>query len=234
MPPIILANHVRLDKLLDDSSCPVEAEPAALRPTEAEIRAREELILGGPPRITPIDVAEISEEALTVVTDLRDTFKRGPQKPDEFFAITLQHPKLYRRHTDLAIQLMNHGALRPRDRELIILRTGWLCQAPYEWGEHVIVSKQFAGMTTEDIERVTIGSSAPEWNARDRAILQAVEELHETAMICDETWSRLAAELNEQQLLELPVLIGQYKGVAYLQNGLRIRLGRNNVGLTAR
>lgn len=219
---------------MNDLSCPVGAEPAALRPTEAEIQAREELILGGPPRITPIDVDEISEEALTVVTDLRETFKRGPKKPDEFFAITLQHPKLYRRHTDLALQLMNHGALCPRDRELIILRTGWLCQAPYEWGEHVIVSKQFAGMTSEDIERVTIGSTAPGWDARDRAILQAVEELHETAMVCDETWERLSAELNEQQLLELPVLIGQYKGVAYLQNSVRIRLGKNNVGLRAR
>ena len=220
--------------MLNDSSCPVGAEATALHPSEDQIRAREELILGGPPRITPMDVAEISEEALTVVTDLRETFKRGTQKPDEFFAITLQHPKLYRRHTDLALQLMNHGALRPRDRELIILRTGWLCQAPYEWGEHVIVSKQFAGMTREDIERVTIGSTAPGWDARDRAILQAVEELHETAMICDETWERLSAELNEQQLLELPILIGQYKGVAYLQNSVRIRLGRNNVGLRAR
>ena len=220
--------------MLNDASRPVEAEPAALQPSEDRIRAREELILGGPPRITPIDVAEISDEALTVVSDLRETFKRGSQKPDEFFAITLQHPKLYRRHTDLALQLMNHGALRPRDRELIILRTAWLCQAPYEWGEHVIVGKQFAGLTREDIERVTVGSTAPEWDARDRAILQAVEELHDTAMICDETWDRLAAELNEQQLLELPVLMGQYQGVAYLQNSVRIRLGRNNVGLSAR
>jgi alkylhydroperoxidase family enzyme len=220
--------------MLNDASRPVEAEPAALPPNEDQIRAREELILGGPPRIAPMDVDEIDEEALTVVSDLRDTFKRGPKKPDEFFAITLQHPKLYRRHTDLALQLMNHGALRPRDRELIILRTGWLCQAPYEWGEHVIVSKQFAGMTRDDIERVTIGSTAPGWNARDRTILQAVEELHAMAMVCDETWNRLAAELDERQLLELPVLVGQYKGVAYLQNSVRIRLGKNNVGLRAR
>ena len=31
--------------------------------------------------------------------------------------------------------------LPPRDRELLILRTGWRCRAPYEWGQHVVIAR---------------------------------------------------------------------------------------------
>ncbi|CAN7659395.1 hypothetical protein LJR225_005239 [Phenylobacterium sp. LjRoot225] len=53
-------------------------------------------------------------------------------------------------------------------------------------------------------------------------------------MITDGTWAVLARTLTEPQLIELPILIGQYQGVAYLQNALRIRLMEGNEGLRAR
>ncbi len=53
-------------------------------------------------------------------------------------------------------------------------------------------------------------------------------------MISDETWSMLADELNEKQLVELVVMVGQYKTVAYYQNALRLPLGEGNEGLSAR
>jgi alkylhydroperoxidase family enzyme len=139
---------------------------------------------------------------------------------------------LYRRHTELAFQLYG-GALAARDRELIILRTGWLCKAPYEWGEHVRIGKR-VGLTAEEIERVRTGSTALGWDENDRAILSAVEQLRENAMISDETWAVLARRLDERQLIELPILVGQYQGLAYLQNALRLRLIAGNPGLSAR
>jgi alkylhydroperoxidase family enzyme len=150
----------------------------------------------------------------------------------ELVVTLLRHPNLYRRITGLAVALAR-GVLAPRDRELAVLRIGWLCQAPYEWGEHVRLAKQ-VGFSSEEIERVTHGSSAAGWTRHEAAILRAAEELHGTAMISDATWSVLAATLNDQQLIELPVLIGQFTLVAYFQNALRLRLGDGNVGLAAR
>src|SRR5205085_12079527 len=100
----------------------------------------------------------------------------------------------------LAVQLVGHGALTPRDRELAILRLSWLLQAPYEFGEHVGTAKRMCDMTTEEVERVLVGSTAPGWNDRDRAIIRAVEELLQDAMISDETWATLAEHLDEKQL----------------------------------
>ena len=110
----------------------------------------------------------------------------------------------------------------------------WLVRAPFEWGEHVIKGKEEAGLTAEDTERLTIGSSAPGWDELDRAVVKAMEELHAQAMICDETWDVLARHLTDHQLLELPMLAGQYHKVAYVQNSLRVRLRKENPGLSAR
>lgn len=151
----------------------------------------------------------------------------------EIVRTMLRHGDLFATQADIGIQLLGRGTLNPRHREIAVLRIGWLCQAPYEWGEHVIVAKK-VGLTSEDIERITIGSAADGWTPLERAILRATEELYEQAMISDETWAVLAAGLSDVQLIELPILVGQYQAVAYYQNSLRLRLHDGNAGLSAR
>jgi alkylhydroperoxidase family enzyme len=210
-----------------DDSVPDESEPAY------DTRAREALILGKPPRIPPLEPGELGKEAAETAVILRTAAGSTPSdEVTEFTATMLRHPALYQCHVELALQLYG-GSLSKRDRELAILRTGWLCQAPYEWGEHVKIGKR-VGLTPEEIERARRGSRAPGWSEDDRTIVRAVEELHEDAMISDETWALLARRLNEKQLIELPLLIGQYQGLAYLQNALRLRLIAGNPGLSAR
>jgi 4-carboxymuconolactone decarboxylase len=196
--------------------------------------AREAQILGQPPRIVPLEPEELNPEARAIVLAIRKTLSL-PMEGEiaEYHATLLRHPELYRRHSELAIQLFR-GALTPRQRELAILRTAWLCEAPYEWGEHVALGKSAAKLTSEEIERVTEGSRAPHWNDQDRAIIRAVEELHADAFVSDETWNDLARFMDEKQLLELPILIGQYQGLAYFLNTLRARLKPTNPGLSAR
>ena len=60
-----------------------------------------------------------------------------------------------------------------RERELAVLRVAWLCRAPYEWGEHVELAK-LCGVSAEEIERVTQGSSAAGWSDHECALLLAV------------------------------------------------------------
>ena len=196
-------------------------------------KARDALVLGSPPRIAPLKPDEMGKEAADGAMALRKA-ATGVVSSEitEFTATALKHPALYQRHTALAMQLYR-GLIPPRDRELAILRVGWLSQAPYEWGQHVEIGKQ-VGLTAQEIERVTLGSAAPGWNEHDRTILRAVEELLTGAMIGEETWTALARIFDEPQLIEFPVLIGQYVGIAYLQNSLRMRLVPGLKGLGAR
>jgi alkylhydroperoxidase family enzyme len=213
-------------------------------------------MLGDGPRIPPLDFDEVTSELAEMLAGtiainaavgsresdkLTDLVKQGDGNRvagvltdlPEILRTMLRHPALFKCMTDTGLLLLGNGALPPRDRELAILRMGWLCHAPYEWGEHVLIAKK-AGITSAEIEAITTGSTAPDWNVDDRAVLCAVEELYADAMISDTTWATLAARYNEQQLIELPVVIGQYQAVAYYQNALRLRLHHDNPGLSAR
>lgn len=207
------------------------SDPTATQAMEA----RQQLILGQPPRIPPMPQEEFTEEMRESTRTLRVAAGLPPEgEVPEYIATVLRHPSLYRAHTSLALLLMSQGALSARDREMTVLRVGWLCGAPFEWGEHVAIGRRACGFTPDETEWLTIGSSAPGWTDSERALLRAVEEMVDDAMISDDTWAALARDRTEQQLIELPLLVGQYLGVAYLQNALRIRMLKGNVGLTAR
>lgn len=208
-------------------------------PAGDAIAARHQEVLGQVPRLPPLDRESVAEEVQAATDHLRGGAVPGRRPlaldaiPEIMFTMC-RFPGLWQRLMDLTIEIQGTAAtLPPRDRKVAILRTGWLCQAPYEFGEHVNQAKRI-GLTSEEIERITIGSSAPEWDAHDRAILRAAEELHEGAMVSDATWNRLAQRLDEQQLIELLVVIGQFTATAYFQNALRLRLEAGNEGLSAR
>ena len=78
------------------------------------------------------------------------------------------------------------------------------------------------------------GPDAPGWTDHERALLAAVGELHGNAMISDATWDKLAETLSHAQMLEVPVLVGQYQATAYMQNSMRLPLRPGNPGLAAR
>jgi 4-carboxymuconolactone decarboxylase len=199
-----------------------------------DIDAREAQILGPPQRIAPLSPEEFDEDARALVVNIRESLgiKEHTRVPP-VFATMLKHPDLYRRQMEMGIQLLGKGALNVRERELAILRVGWLCRAPYEWGQHVEIAKRY-GVTGEEVERVTQGSSAPGWSEHQAAILRGVEELLGDQMISDETWNVLAQTWTEQQLMEFPALVGQYVAIAYSQNALRMRLNAGNRGLRHR
>lgn len=221
-----------------NKSAPHGASPSAEDNIGPDIQAREDVILGKPPRILPLPRDQVAEAASAMTARLRraalgDVPPLSLAEIPEIVITLLRHPDLWERVAALSIQLLGHGVLTPRERELAILRVSWLCQAPYEWGEHVKQAK-IAGITSEEIERVIYGASAPGWDEHEHAILLAVEELHRDSMISDVTWEILAKRLDERQLFELPVLIGQFTAVAYFQNALRLALPEGNLGLRAR
>lgn len=200
---------------------------------ERAIAAREADILGAPPRVPVPDLDGLDTSARSVVIEVLGALGRPvPERMSDHTAIMLRHPELYRRHTELGLQLYR-GVLPVRLRELAVLRVGWRCRAPFEWGEHVDAARRLAGLSGEEIARVKEGWQAPGWADADRAVLRAVDELMDDAMITDACFAELEAHLDAPQLIELPILVGQYIGVAYLQNALRFPLLKGNPGLRA-
>lgn len=186
---------------------------------------------GERPRIAPLAADEFSEAARAAMIAIAGAV---PKDVPNFAGTMLRHPVLFKLQTELAMQLFSAGTLSARQRELAILRIAWLCQSSYTWGEHVTIAKQVANFSLGEIEDIIRGSAAPGWNKVDCAILRAVEELHKHAAISDENWSVLAEHFNDQQLIELPALIGLYQSMIYMGNALHVQPPSGNAGLAQR
>jgi 4-carboxymuconolactone decarboxylase len=142
----------------------------------------------------------------------------------------VKHPDLFKAQMEIGTVLFK-GLIPPRERELAVLRIGWLAGAPYEWGEHVKISQRY-GVSRDEIARTQQGSSAPGWNEHEAAILRGVEELLSDFAMSDATWETLSRTWDEAQMAEFPSMVGQYVVTAYIQNSLRIRLAPDNPGLS--
>lgn len=198
-----------------------------------DIAARQAHVVGDGPRIAALEESQIDPESRALVDEVRAGAGAAPAAAmPEYMRIVLKHPELFRRQMEMGATIYQ-GRLPQRERELAILRCGWLCRAPYEWGEHVDIGKR-CGLNDEEVARVTQGSSAPGWSGHDAAILRGVEELIGDQALSDETWNTLAKSWDEAQLIEFPMMVGQYVATAFVQNSLRIRLANDNPGLSHR
>jgi 4-carboxymuconolactone decarboxylase len=145
------------------------------------------------------------------------------------FRTLAAHPKLLKRWLVFGNHILYKSTLPPREREILILRIGWLCRAEYEWGQHVLIGRN-AGLTDEEINRIKQGPDAPGWNEVDATLLRAVDELHAQTFISDATWETLAAAYDTQQLLDLIFTVGQYNMVSMALNTLGVQLDEGIAG----
>ncbi|MDG2332613.1 MAG: carboxymuconolactone decarboxylase family protein [Myxococcota bacterium] len=165
------------------------------------------------PRIAPLDEGELPEE-------MRIGFGDGPVL--NIFRTLARHPELAKRWLVFANHVLGKSTFPARERELVILRMGWLCQAGYEWGQHVLIGRA-SGLTDEEIERIADGPEAEGWSDADRWLLRATDELRSDAFLSDPTWQALAEIYSEQQLMDLIFTAGQYNLVSMVLNSVGVQ-----------
>jgi alkylhydroperoxidase family enzyme len=169
------------------------------------------------PRIAPLGEDELNDENSALLEEVRIPNAQAVN----IFETLVRHPGLYRRWMPFAGKLLA-GKLPARDRELVILRTAFRCGSAYEWGQHVRLARM-AEISDEEIDRVAFGPDEPGWDPFDATLLTAVDELHDDACITDTTWAALAARYDERQMIELPMLVGQYQMLAFTLNSLGVQ-----------
>jgi alkylhydroperoxidase family enzyme len=168
-------------------------------------------------RLAPLERASLGPVARVAAS----VSARATRTPAPRVVTTLaRHRRLFRRWLPLATGLLR-GDLAGPERELVILRTAWCCDAWYEWCQHVALAER-EGLRPDDIARVTAGPSAPGWTARQRLLLTATDELHDRRVVSDGTWDALARELTADQIIELCFLVGHYEMVAMALNTLGV------------
>jgi len=170
------------------------------------------------PRIAPLAPDEQDDEARELLGGVATP---GAPGASNIFTTLVRHPGLFRKWLPFGGKLLA-GKIPARERELLILRSGWRCASEYEWGQHVLIGRA-AGLTDDEIRRIQDGPDAPGWAPADATLLRAADELHDDSCITDATWAALAAHYDVRQLIELPMLVGHYHLVAYALNSLGVQ-----------
>ena len=139
--------------------------------------------------------------------------------------------KLFARNLPMAEAMTGWGSyelsrrlsLSMRQRELVIDRVTARCGAEYEWGVHLAYFGSRIGLTPDQVTSLTTGSPADDcWPADERALLVAVDELHDTNDLSDATWAALG--LTDEQRLDLLLLAGWYHAISFVARAARVPL----------
>src|SRR5215831_7804148 len=170
------------------------------------------------PRIAPLlpsDWNEAVHDAVSVFPSGRDFVLSAWNKGERGIrgmnglGLTLHYPALAKAFLTFNNHVATGSSISKRAREILILRISWLRRAEYEFIQHVVLGRR-AGLSDEDIQRITRGPDAAGWDPIEADLVRAVDELHEHACIQNDTWSRLSAHFSANQIMDLIFAVGCY------------------------
>ena len=169
------------------------------------------------PRIAPLSDADLSPEQAEAL----EAFRPGPVL--NIFRTLAHAPKaLTRFNTWGGYILSRRNDLPAREREIVILRTGFLCKSGYEFTQHTRIGLQ-AGLTDDEIGRIKTGAEAG-WSPADAALIRACDELHADQFITDPTWADLGRHFSEKQCMDVVFTAAQYTQVSMFLNTFGVQL----------
>lgn len=146
-------------------------------------------------------------------------------EPLKLFRTLNVHEQLASRMRPLGAGILGHGRVAPREREIVIHRTCARAGAEYEWGVHALAYGRPLGLSDAQLAATVHGDAHDAaWSADDALLIELSDELYDTATVSDELWTKLAARLAEDQLLELLVTAGWYRLLSYVINAAGVQL----------
>ena len=160
--------------------------------------------------------------------DIQDQFDRIMRgaPPLMLFRVMAGHTRAWEKFR--AGSLLDRGPLSLREREIVIDRTCALNKCEYEWGVHVAIFAQPAGLDAVQIRATVLeGADAPCWSDPEQVLIAGVDALHHRATWTEAEFAALRAHYDEDKILEIILLCGFYRTMSYLANGLALRLEEN-------
>ena len=141
------------------------------------------------------------------------------------FRMLLNHPKLAGELNSTIISLVSGDkAVSDRCREIIIMRVSWKAYCDYEWSQHWLASL-FFGLTEQELVSIRHWQQAECFNADEKTLLAATDELLDNGKISESVWQQLKAIfITDQALIEVITCIGNWHMFALILNALEVPL----------
>ncbi len=176
------------------------------------------------PRIGPVDMDRLDEEQRAALAPFANPDNKvGGGTVLNIFRTLAHAPKGLSAFLGWGSHVLSRrNSLPERERELVILRTGWLCKSGYEFAQHTRIGKQ-CGLADEEIAAIKQGPDAANWTPIEAAMLRACDELVTDHHVSDATWAALA-ELGDRGRMDLVFTVGQYTQVSMMLNSFGVQL----------
>ena len=175
------------------------------------------------PRIAPLQDAELNDAQLAILSPLI-----AQNQLFNIFRTFAQTPEALKTFLAWGGYIMSaDNSLTPRQREIVILRVGYLCKSGYEFAQHVLIGLQ-SGLTQAEIAKIKQGSEAG-WMPDEAALIRMSDELVRDHFVSDSTWAQLRAHLDQKPCMDAVYTAGQYTQVSMFLNTFGVQLDKGLV-----
>lgn len=169
------------------------------------------------PRIAPLQDGALGDQhdvlrPLAEQGQLFNIFRTFARRPEALHAFLA-----WGRHI-----LSDENRLPPRQREIVILRVGFLCGSGYEFAQHQAIGLQ-CGLTLDDIARVKAGPDAG-WESADSALIRMTDELVQDHFVGEAAWAEMRNCFDEETSMDAVFTAGQYVQVCGFLNTFGVQL----------
>ena len=134
-----------------------------------------------------------------------------------------RHPRLSAVQGGTYNFVLGASPLTDYDRELLILRIGWNCQAEYEWAKHVGSVGRARDHGLEPL-LIAEGRAADGWSPFSVTLLTFADELYRDAMVSDETWAAITAEFDTRETISALMTVSTYRLVSMSLNAFGVQI----------
>lgn len=175
------------------------------------------------PRIAPVPIDTLTPEQEQILARIPGNGLKGEHAPVNVLGTLLHAPSTLTGFLDWWVAGKQKMRFSVREQELVILRMGALYRSEYVWRHHVVVGREF-GVDEAQMDAIRAGDYRVFAAARDRLLLELVDELVERRDLSDAAWARCRGVLDAEEVLELIALVSQYVLFALTNNSFRVAL----------
>lgn len=169
------------------------------------------------PRVSPLPEGEWTAVHKALVAK----FSRDGRADNQLKTL-LNVPEIVDGAMPFTMYLLEESTLPPRHREILILRTSWLCGTQSLWARHAARARNL-GMTDEEIRWIAQGPDARGWDAFERTLLQMADQLYRNSSVNDATWKALAARYDLEHLMDAVETVNHFTFLSLLNNSFGVQ-----------
>jgi alkylhydroperoxidase family enzyme len=184
-------------------------------------------------RVRQVNLAEASADVRKIYQQIfgdRDPVVQpgtATGSPGDYWTTLALVPDILKLSTDMLFALLQPGRkLEPRYRELAILRTAIVGDSKFEYSQHLKLARTLR-IADEKLQALKGWTTSDKFDAAERAVMAATDELIGRNLVEDETFAELKRHFSDEQIVELFYVVTTYRMHGMMVRALHLEFDKD-------